>query len=197
MEQFTLRFGGHVPSGARGGKAEEKHNLRVHFSDQIHRKWQKIKALNQYLEMHMPIVEDHRSGRFCKPSNGDELLPFFGVKRSGLTIFPMISAHNALMCELSIFMSVMEPRLLEPKGDLDNRVKFIFDALRMPHEDQEIPASACSGSDQLYCLLEDDSLIRKFSVEAEEAISSPLTESIEIRVTIFSTSETHFSLGGL
>jgi hypothetical protein len=68
----------------------------------------------------------------------------------------------------------------------------------MPQVDQEIPDSMRGpGSDTLYCLLEDDTLIRKFSVEAEEAISSPLIEELAVKVKVSTTNSSHRALTGL
>jgi hypothetical protein len=51
-------------------------------------------------------------------------------------------------------------------GDLDNRMKTLLDALRMPRVVDEIPANDAPGADEhpFFCLLEDDALISSFSV---------------------------------
>jgi hypothetical protein len=142
--------------------------------------------------MKPPIVE-HHAGQFCRLD--DSLTPFFGVSKCGLSIYPLITAHNGLSCELEIWMSVYETRLLTPGGDIDNRIKVIFDALRMPRVEQEIPETLRGiGSTDLYCLLEDDSLIRKFSVEAEESLSSPLVEELSVRVKLSMTNSSNPTL---
>jgi hypothetical protein len=194
VETFTLRYQGHIPSGGKTGKAEDKHRIRTAFSVQLGKKWTQTRLWNQYMEMNPPFAQ-HRPGQFCSP---DYMLPFFRVSKCGLTIYPLVTAHNGLWCELEIWLSVFEPRLLSPTGDIDNKIKIVFDALRMPQVDQEIPDSMRGpGSDTLYCLLEDDTLIRKFSVEAEEAISSPLIEELAVKVKVSTTNSSHRALTGL
>jgi hypothetical protein len=51
-------------------------------------------------------------------------------------------------------------------GDLDNRLKTLFDALRVPSNEQELPrvASPQAGEDPFYCVLQDDKLINGIAV---------------------------------
>ena len=57
-------------------------------------------------------------------------------------------------------------------GDLDNRLKLIFDALRIPLAPNEVPAPLWGNPDDFkngvsyIALLEDDSLISKITIEA-------------------------------
>jgi hypothetical protein len=195
VENFTLTYSGHLPSGNKDSKSEVKHAIRQHFSWQIYNKWQRTKALNDYLQMSPPLFE-HRAGQWCKPQGEDDPNPFFRVQKCGLTLYPLVTAHNRLSCELEIWMSVWEPSLLSPSGDIDNRIKVVFDALRLPEYDHEIPEEMRNGG-TLYCLLEDDSMIRKFSVEAEESLTSPLVEQLKVTVHLQATSGSHGALLGL
>lgn len=58
--------------------------------------------------------------------------------------------------------------LVQHGGDLDNRLKTLLDALRMPTA-QEIPPGDAPGAGEqpFHCLLEDDALVSKVSVETE------------------------------
>ena len=55
-------------------------------------------------------------------------------------------------------------------GDIDNRIKVLFDALRVPLNDNEIPSTVTPdfGEDPFYCLLEDDKLITSFRLESDQ-----------------------------
>ena len=59
-------------------------------------------------------------------------------------------------------------------GDIDNRVKTLLDALKMPSTG-EIPPGASPGQDEdpLFCLLEDDSLVTRLSVEMDQLLDLP------------------------
>jgi hypothetical protein len=56
--------------------------------------------------------------------------------------------------------------LIKSGGDIDNRLKVLFDGLRMPQGSEELCGdSPCQDEDPFYCLLEDDKLISKVQVE--------------------------------
>jgi hypothetical protein len=64
-------------------------------------------------------------------------------------------------------------------GDLDNRLKVLLDALRMPLSDKECPGNQCGPGErdgqwvELIALLEDDSLISKVTIEARRLNTTP------------------------
>jgi hypothetical protein len=62
-------------------------------------------------------------------------------------------------------------------GDIDNRLKTLFDALRMPNTCDElagVPPEA--DEDPFYVLLEDDALITKVSVTTDRLLLPPVGE---------------------
>jgi len=59
-------------------------------------------------------------------------------------------------------------------ADIDNRLKTIFDALRIPHSADEA-GSDTNRPDPFFCVLEDDSLITNLSVNTRELLR-PATE---------------------
>ncbi|MFN3375767.1 MAG: hypothetical protein ACK40S_04375 [Burkholderiaceae bacterium] len=67
-----------------------------------------------------------------------------------------------------------QPRgtLITDGGDLDNRLKTLLDGLRVPHGSlegrKERPATP--DPSPLFCLLEDDALVTKVSVESEQLL---------------------------
>jgi len=116
------------------------------------------------------------------------VLPY---QRGAFTFLPLASKHFHLVCELDIlFLRVEEPGTLftNRAGDLDNRLKVLFDALRLPKQ-SEIPPTAEPAADQdpFFCLLEDDSLITAFRVESERLLVQPEDSTrvqLVIRVTM-------------
>jgi hypothetical protein len=61
------------------------------------------------------------------------------------------------------------PGSLIKSGDIDGRLKTLFDALRMPGPDENELAGASPTDDEnpLYCLLQDDRLISKVTVQTD------------------------------
>src|SRR6266404_999995 len=68
-------------------------------------------------------------------------------------------------------------------GDLDNRVKTLFDALRLP-EDGEMHCWKAGDPEPFYCLLENDSLISDFSVETGRLLTKPQSNANEVSLVI-------------
>jgi hypothetical protein len=87
---------------------------------------------------------------------------------------PLITRLGGLACSLAIrFLRYGEPgSVITDTGDLDNRLKVLLDALRMPLAPEELPASTAPMTDDEYffVLLEDDSLITGFSVDGRRLL---------------------------
>jgi hypothetical protein len=97
--------------------------------------------------------------------SGEE--PMF-VDRSGKRFYFLISDYLKMVVDLSIlFLFPNEVgSIISHGGDIDNRLKTLFDALRVPGDQNEVPKSdPFDYSDKgLFCLLEDDKLIGGLSI---------------------------------
>ena len=95
--------------------------------------------------------------------------------RSGYRFVPLISQELSLTASLDIlFLRRDHPgNLITSGGDIDNRIKTLFDALRMPHNNSEIPKKLPVEPDEdpFYVLLEDDSQITKVSVSTDRLLT--------------------------
>jgi hypothetical protein len=93
------------------------------------------------------------------------------------TFVPLITEKLAHVVVLHITLPGLgEPGAVITKGgDLDNRLKTLFDALRAPNNLQEIPTgdSPRSDEDPFYCLLEDDKLVNGLSVTYDPLLRTP------------------------
>ncbi len=94
--------------------------------------------------------------------------PYQSVCMAGSQVLPLLTRNSGLKCHLDIrFLRREGPgNIVGEDGDLDNRLKVLFDGLRAPHCDDEIDMRQPLPP-VLYCLLEDDSLITKFTIEAQ------------------------------
>jgi hypothetical protein len=62
--------------------------------------------------------------------------------------------------------------LIRTGGEIDNRIKVLFDALRIiENKDQLAGAVPDSGENPFFCLLEDDSLITEVNVTTDRLLS--------------------------
>jgi len=139
---FTLQFSGNLKTNA--GK-EDKHRIRKYFHVQMKELWN-----------HQPLRDRHnlQSGL---------------IKNIGCFNFlPLISEKLALTAEIDIIM--LRPgtpgKIITEGGDIDNRLKTLFDSLRIPDNITALPSmdSPTEGEKPFCCLLEDDNLITKVSV---------------------------------
>lgn len=106
---------------------------------------------------------------------------------------PLVTRKLGLSCELDIVFLRNEPPgyiFDERTGDVDGRLKVLFDALRMPDSRKhELPATdqPQDGEYPFFCLLEDDKLITRVSVETERLLEKDLKRTeveLLIRVTL-------------
>jgi hypothetical protein len=94
--------------------------------------------------------------------------------RCGYRFVPLICKAEGLACALDIlFLRRDNPGdLIISGGDIDNRIKTLFDALRMPQECQELTGfSPEEGENPFFCLLEDDALITHVSINTDRLLT--------------------------
>ncbi|GEO83116.1 MULTISPECIES: hypothetical protein [Alphaproteobacteria] len=95
----------------------------------------------------------------------------------GVLFIPMISAKTSLFAEIDVLLLRAQApgRLISNHGDIDNRLKTLLDALRVPSKDQVQKLKACNAFDDepQYCLLEDDNLVTKLSVSTDRLLGEP------------------------
>lgn len=163
--EFRLTYRGRLKGN---GNADEKHRIRQALHPQLVELW-KQKPLIDYHDLLPSGKNEHQS-------------PF--IKRvQSYTFVPLVNATAELIAEIDItFLRPEAPgTLISSGGDIDNRIKTLLDALRMPHNSGEIPsgASPSEGEDPFYCLLEDDSLITHLSVTTDRLLE-PAAHQLEV-----------------
>jgi hypothetical protein len=81
-------------------------------------------------------------------------------ERMGYNFVPLARQEAMVICS--------PPGSLISSGDIDNRLKTLFDALRMPKDKDEVGGNAPSVDEKpFYVLLEDDRLITHLSIETD------------------------------
>jgi hypothetical protein len=190
--QFTLHYRGPLRSN---GRPQHKHDLRRHFHKQLRHLWGQ-EPLRQFagtllgqanqLGIARPAVE---AGRAPSPPPRDNSLSV--LRPLGpYTFAPLVSTTAALVAELEV--TLLWPHefghIVTQGGDIDNRIKTLLDALRVPQSVQELPPGATPSEHEIpfYCLLEDDSLITKLAIDSAQLLELPVDESevaMNVRVT--------------
>jgi hypothetical protein len=94
-------------------------------------------------------------------------------ERASQGFIPLVTEEMELRCKIDIlFLRPEEPGMIIHGGDLDNRLKTLFDALRLPKDVKEM-GGAVPISEPIYCLLEDDRLISEVRVVADNLLLLP------------------------
>lgn len=116
---------------------------------------------------------------------------------------PLVRKSLDLTCHLGIlFLRQEDPgSLILQGGDIDNRIKTLFDALRKP--DPDVAERYPQQFDPLYCLLESDTLISGFDVDTDRLLLPKTSEEsevhlvIEVTVRVLNIGQWNMSLVGL
>ena len=106
----------------------------------------------------------------------------------GWNFVPLVTQELSLLCGLDIlFLRPDRPGVVLRSGDIDNRLKTLFDALRIPEANESYHARDRGPDEQpFFCLLEDDKLITKVSVETDQLLQfvTPRRDMNEVRLVI-------------
>lgn len=159
--EFHLIYQGKLPAaGQSSTRAREKHDIRKVFHKQLVSLWNT-----------QPFLVSFRKEQ---PGPGDNLADRYA--RCGYRFLPLISGWFMASCALDIlFLRRDGPgSLVRSGGDIDNRVKVLFDALRMPQTCDEVCGeSPAVDENPFFCLLEDDKLISKVQIETNWLLTPP------------------------
>jgi hypothetical protein len=108
------------------------------------------------------------------------------IDLGGFTFVPVITERLEHVATLSItFLTSEEPgRAVTQAGDLDNRLKTLLDALRVPKSVSELPKDDRPGVGEtpFYCLLEDDALVSGLSVVSDRLLRPTADPSAAVLV---------------
>lgn len=159
--RFVLTYSGLLPSS---GDAEDKHRIRRELHTQLARQWQLESPLSALAESSERINDGPTVTWVEKIASQ--------FPRGRFRFVPLVTRRFSLVCYLEIVMLRREEpgHLIRHGGDIDNRMKTLFDSLRVPEESQLAGLSPSSGEDPFYCLLEDDSLVTGFQVKTERLL---------------------------
>jgi hypothetical protein len=183
LMKFTLIYDDELPAGGNSSKPEYAARVRNKLHVQLADLWDRDIILRT-LARTARTIPNPGAGYWVGPEpiwspsklpDWDEPIPSL---RKGQTDFcaptdvsnvgkfiPLVRNTLYLACDLNILFLRHDDdlRILRDHGDLDNRIKTLFDGLRQPKSADE-QGGIQPDADPLYVLLEDDALIHSFSV---------------------------------
>lgn len=167
--QFTLTYRGQLKSKA---SAMEKHSLRQHFHRQLAILWTE-----------KPLVDCRNWLEPTSTANSWSLLR----PKEQFIFAPLVTEPLRAVVELNVVLLWPQAigSIIVSGGDIDNRLKTLFDSLKMPSSPSDLPPSAqpVNGENPFFCLLEDDSLISKVTV-ATDRLLEPTSHTSEVALYI-------------
>ena len=168
--QFRLLYSGPLYATSQGNRrVQNKHLIRQALHPQLRRLWAISPTLNT--EPLRGFLFDTRGPSGPREPHTVEALSR-RFNQFKYNFVPLVTEEIALYCELDIlFLRFGLPGgLVKPSGDIDNRMKTLFDALSKPDDGAQIPPKHKDPSDDehpFYCLLQNDKLVTKLSVETD------------------------------
>ena len=175
--EFALKYRGLLPAASAGNKrVPEKHQIRRYLHHQLAAFWKKdprFSGIDPSKLQRAVRTEGHFDVPRPIPDFRDKW--FYHVPLRGIQFVPLITHVHEAHCHLAIrFYRRDKPgEIISADGDLDNRLKTLFDALRMPHSEGELPKENLLGESPFFCLLDDDALITKLSIETFALLTPP------------------------
>lgn len=185
---FRLIYDGQLPAeGGSGGKTKYKQLIRKELHKQLGELWKQHPDLRSQAETKY-IVHKATSdfpAQAYPPFRRDDLMPDGSLPktwleniaddyaRCGSRFVPLIRKSNGFTCSLDIlFLRRDNPgNLIASGGDIDNRIKVLFDGLKMPTTVPELGGLPIEPDENpFFCLLEDDSLITKVTVTTDRLL---------------------------
>lgn len=146
------------------------HAIRRHFHLQLKELWQTNRMLSEH--------KSHPSDYGLPNAPDGERVSLLDIvaqshQCNGFRFVPLVRKSWSLECDLSILLLRKDHpgSGIVHRGDLDNRVKTLLDALRFPETPQEAGGETPQdGEDPFFCLLEDDKFVSGLSVESGQLL---------------------------
>jgi hypothetical protein len=197
--KFTLIYDGDLPSSGNHPKISDVSRIRNEFHDQLVDLWDSHLVLRQLARTartkekkstdlatvtYLPELPAYDWPIPPLPPGWIDFCAPIQVPNSAAYI-PLVRKSLNLACALDIlFLRHEDPgSLVLQGGDIDGRIKTLFDALRMPNEAEE-KAGGLPIANPLYCLLQSDSLISDLSIKTGRLLGARTKEPHSVRLTI-------------
>ena|SRR5437867_11510417 len=163
--QFRLIYQGELPASGQGRtRAREKHQIRKALHKQLKELWATNTFLNIYFKNQEYLKNVGDKYALCN----HRFVPLISEEFGKFGDSPM-----GLACGLDIlFLRRDHPPigLVKEGGDIDNRIKVLFDALRVPDNCSGI-GQPDSDEDPFFCLLQNDNLITEVKVASDKLLT--------------------------
>jgi hypothetical protein len=162
---------------------ENKYAMRRAFHAQLRRLWEVTPFLNAG-ERSGPSVFLTESGPDSPAYDRATLAARHA--RGQFNWIPLVTKDLNLICGLDVlFLRPDPPGSLVWRGDVDNRIKTLIDALKIPDDNEDYHLRTPLADEQpMYCLLQDDRLVTKLSVETDQLLDAISEKEDRVKLII-------------
>jgi hypothetical protein len=186
LMRFRLIYSGDLKSAGKYSRAEDKWAIRNSFSPQLEELWDIHPVLLGHSFAYQTEDHENTSREQFEKYYADKTRSVFRepVVVGDYEFIPLVRRSLHLTCSLDIlFLRKDSPgTVISNAGDLDNRIKVLFDGLRMPTLDEMRHGTPALRP--LHCLLEDDELITDVSVRTDRLLSRSGASASEVVLVI-------------
>lgn len=178
--EFRLLYEGELFASANGSAhVKHKHAIRRVFHAQLRRQWEMHPGLRHHVinsqpPSHIGATEQERfeTGISAIGRNWT---------RVGYDFVPLVTTDFPVRCSIDILLlRPGEAQHVARQGDIDGQVKTIFDALRMPDNENETAGIGPQEDEHpFFCLLADDKLISRLRLVADELLLLPREKQVK------------------
>lgn len=148
--EFRLIYRGPLPAETSRPRTEYKHRIRK----QLHQQLKELRSQYRCLSVNVDYFSEQ-------------------YRQYGFRFVPLVSKLQGYTCSLDIlFLRRDAPgNMIRSGGDIDNRIKVLFDGLRIPASSNELGGAVPEkDEDPFFCLLEDDALITEVNITTDRLL---------------------------
>ena len=176
--EFRLLYRGSLPAESKGGDSRraDKNRIRRALHVQLRELWKQF-----FIHPGIPRFSSPDQFPENDPNELAERFKRLNKNNHAYRFVPLIGEPFSASCSLDIlFLRRDQPgNLVKHGGDIDNRIKVLFDGLRMPELSTELPDDAPGpDEDPFFCLLQDDKYINAVNVTTDRLLE-PHTQPSE------------------
>lgn len=183
--RFRLLYSGNQLTS--NGTPSNKHAIRRDFHLQLKQLWSSKPKLLSLAHVYGGLYINGREEiGFTKEEAREAYFNHLGslYERGGFRFVPLVTEELKLDVKLDIlFLRPDSHPLIYQGGDLDNRLKTLFDSLQVPGTTSGLGGAPEEDEDPFFVLLEDDQLINEFSVSTDALLMLPHQRALDAKDT--------------
>jgi hypothetical protein len=199
--RFHLVYSGALPAAGNKPKPEDVLRIRLALHPQLRHLWKTHSALQVLATEGARDLTGGAHAWMQEGPGGQRYSPRFLAEQfpdrfedccaplavGGREYVPLVRKSLDLMCELQILFLRQEDAgaLVLQGGDLDNRIKTLMDALRVPtKEEQERCPPPPEAPPKLRCLMESDALVSRLDVDTDRLLFPQTDRPHEVHLVV-------------